>query len=307
MGGAHGHLCFEVARAFRAVHRLDDTASPYRDGHAGSVGPEVGQRAAVTAVYLGFGVLALNASHDYEARGHHDGYAAITTWRHSFAGDLPLVPLAWCLAVQTVVRGPTDPTVAVALRELRPNQGASHQRAAMALQACRDALLDQLALPPPARWPAARAADASVLTDDPTDRELEAEEAAQEHADAAARAALGVYRVAEKRGGILMSGVALLTGPLLPVLLNIRSSDPLYVLGGTGLVLAGYYGLYRLLGHRYRCSTLSCSHALRPADERCPGCGVTVVGDIAAGRDELDVPQPSDLDADWEDDEAPQA
>lgn len=293
-----GSLCFEVARAFRARHRLDEVHSPYRGDIAEDPGV-VEQLAAVTAVYLGFGVLAANAAHSYEARGQMDGYMVSTEWRHTFAGGLPEEVLGWALAFRTLLRGKRGDRKAI-IKHLSANPRAAFQEAQEAqetqedLRDDREASLAKLGLPPESDWPAPREPDVAELLIEDADADLEGaerdlDEAVEEAEDENRRTRL-VYGVRQK-------GVSpMLYVPL--ALFSLVVYIPAEGLTGTqtgGMIGAALFfaAAYLYLSTRVtvHCSGSECLSTIPREAARCPGCGYRVGKSVASRAEALDLPR----------------
>ncbi len=290
-----GFLCFETGHAFRASRRLDELSTPYRDRI--SEDPEViDQLAAVTAVYLGFGVLAANAAHTYTSGGKLEGNWAYTYWKHSFAGALPFDAIAWVLALQTVVRASSDVELARVRGALRPNAKKAFDVARRELAGTRDALREELGLPCDDAWPVERTANLAPLPLDAADEALARAEIAEgealavlEREDIARRL---VYRVPERRLGKAafvgsLSSFAVFFGTVL------GTGSAAAGLGVAAAVLLST-GFIVAMGLAFRCSDGDCRAVIPEDAERCPRCGARVGGEAASRADALDLPSYDD-------------
>lgn len=83
----------ETSRAWRRVHGLREEEADVEEALVD-----------VTSVYLGFGVLATNGTHHYEASGQQVGGYAITRWSHSYVGVLGAEAMCLLLGLQIVAR-----------------------------------------------------------------------------------------------------------------------------------------------------------------------------------------------------------
>ncbi|HEY1553729.1 MAG TPA: hypothetical protein VGF94_02790 [Kofleriaceae bacterium] len=134
--GLVGTLAHEVAHAYRTMyeHRVPDHALEER-------------LTDLTTVFLGFGVLTVNASQRF--RSGSSG-AGASWYSRAEGGYLSMQSMSYLLAAQVVARG--EPAGDVG-RLLTPNQRACFKAAYKELGA-RDALLGRLGLPPAASVPA---------------------------------------------------------------------------------------------------------------------------------------------------------
>jgi hypothetical protein len=131
-------LSYQVARAFRAVHRLGDDAQ-------GEV-----HLIDVTAVYLGFGVIGTNGAFLYRSRG--SGMHGIH-WSERHLGDSTAGEMAYLLAAQMVARRSEDEVRRVT-SALETTQADLFRRAVAELDPFRPRLLADLGLPTEWSWPA---------------------------------------------------------------------------------------------------------------------------------------------------------
>jgi hypothetical protein len=271
-----GIAAHEVGRAF--VGWLARDGHPFRTiPDDGLPSPAIG---SLATVYLGLGVVAINAAFHSRAGGRIDGSMASYSAAISRAGGLDVDDLAFLLAVQAEVRDDVIP----ALDSLRPTQTERVATWRAVLEGHEDELRQRLGLDgaddgrataldrPPAPRPVAIAADLDEVT-----------LAKRNHGRR-------VFRVPHTR----LRPHALL-GALLGLLGGAAAAGRLPG-GMAGLFMAimigttaGGFAIGRAIGRPrrvYRCAT--CESFLEATAAVCPVCGGTVAGDIAHHRDRLD-------------------
>jgi hypothetical protein len=128
--GLIGTLAHEVAHAYRSAYDLRDADHAIEE-----------RLTDLTTIYLGFGILTVNASQRFESGRQGAGGS---WYRHSERGYLAMQAMSFLLAAQNVARG--DPPAPIA-RALAPNQRACFKAACKQLGA-RDALLARLGVQP---------------------------------------------------------------------------------------------------------------------------------------------------------------
>lgn len=268
-----GHAVQAIAEAYRAVHRLDARPHGYRDAPEDEEDEQADALASVTAVYLGFGVLAARDAHRYEASGFLDGRTAHTSWSHEFVGGLPTESLAWLVALQTRLRDEPTAEVKAIEKVLPANAEVAFRRAREALASRLDATREILGL---AALPEPRPRDVLPLPSDPEgDARAEASWGEEDH-----EVERHVYRVPlpGPRAAAAIGGFAVaLVGEIFLA--------PRYGTSAASLVLLVIPALAVALAsvRRPRCS--SCRTRLPAALERCRGCDGIVVGEVASLRD----------------------
>jgi hypothetical protein len=270
-----GIAAHEVGRAFAGWIA--------RDGHPFRAIPEDGlpsrETGSLATVYLGLGVIAVNAAYHSRAGGSVTGSVAYHAHAIGRAGGLDVDDLAFLLAVQAEVRDDVLP----ALASLRPTQTEAVAAWRAVLEDHEDELEQLLGLddasrlaPAPDRPPAPRPVaieagfDETVLTKHNHGRR--------------------VFRVAETRlrghavvGALLglIGGVAVLggLGPVGPGVTLAVGLAPVVMGFAFGCAVGGTRTLYR-------CAT--CESFLDAAAADCPACGGTIAGDIANRNQRLD-------------------
>ena len=142
-------LCYEAALAFVATRQA---AHPYRGGDrpADAVSQKDHEQAAAATVFLGLGLITVNAAHAFHQDGEIVGNMAVTYRTHMILGALPAGDLSFLLAVQLCLRGTSVSAAAPLLRQLQPNQAQAVRRWLAALGGSRDALRTRLGFPEPA-------------------------------------------------------------------------------------------------------------------------------------------------------------
>lgn len=265
-----GIAAHEVGRAF--VGWLGRDGHPFRaTPDEGLPGPAIG---SLATVYLGLGVIAINAAYYSRAGGKGDGTHSHAIGR---AGGLDVDDLAFLLAVQAEVRDDMLP----ALDSLRPTQTEAVATWRAVLEDHEDELRRLLGLndgaddsPAPDRPPAPRPVTIAAAFD-------EAVVTKPNHGQR-------VFRIPETRmrGRNGLGVMICVAGGALAVLA--LPSIVLRVVIGFAAVVAGLaFGTSPFATHRlYRCAT--CASFFDATAAVCPGCGGTIAGDIAHRRDRLD-------------------
>jgi hypothetical protein len=262
-----------------------------------------GRLVDVTAVFLGFGIVATNAAYRYRASGEFDGYVATTRWSHSEIGALSPQAMAYLLALQLVARDARASERRAVSRQLETNQ-ASYFDAA-----CREhdheALRDALALPDPGAWPARRAAPPEpegMLSR--LKRAAASPRAAVPRAIVTTSTATGgpntgraVFRVPHTRAGVGI-GVGMMTSFVPVIGLAVTGHAGLAIGSIAALSLAGAVIGSRM--RRHECSDADCGMILPvPAGgrQRCPRCGGTIAGTLQRGENRLEAEERLGLNA----------
>ena len=267
-----GHLVFEAGHAHRASQSLDTDEAPYRD-RVDADDDVVDQRAAVTAAYLGFGIIAANAAHRYESKSPSRDLVTHADYAHKSAGSLSPDALAWLLALQVVVRGQGDKSVRAALA---PNQRAAFKAAVDALTPRRDELVEALGLPDAAEWPEPQSLDLEELTVEDADVELYEREAEREEKTKRKRKGATVYRVDTTRPWAQVIIVAIIAGGIVgPVTHAVTGVG---VIGWIAQIVVTVLVAVWLRGPRPdECSDTGCRAELPANAESCPSCGARIV------------------------------
>jgi hypothetical protein len=262
-----GTLAHEVGVA--AARQLAATDSPYRPVPAGPPDQEMLRRGSVAAVYLGLGVLAVNAAFQEYAGGAYKanlGYAPI---EHDIikSGYLAMDSLAFLVAVQAVVRGSGMP------EGLRGPQADAVRAWLGALAGRGAALCALLGLSEATTGTEPARADPSPLPDLPAEKLVVIDETEHEEAR--------VFRVRYSRASTgLLAGTAI--GATIALVAGSGALVALWavVLCATIGVTAGK----RKLVHR--CS--DCLTVIQRDDTNCPRCDGLLVGELAHRDDRLD-------------------
>jgi hypothetical protein len=272
-----GFLSFEMGHAFRASRSLDSDAVPYRD-QVDAEEAVVEQLAAVTAVYLGFGVIATNAAHAYVSENPVHDLATHADYAHSMAGGLSADRLAWLLAVQSVVRDEGRKAVGHVRAALSPNQRAVFVAALKTLTPLRPALQTLLGLPDADAWPRPTKLDLADLELEEADAELaeQEENEAEAEAEAHGRSNRTVYPVDRTRPWLQVIIVSMFIGAFFGqaalMVTGIGLFGWIFQIGGFVLAVT-WLRLPRLP----ECSETSCRAEIPVHDEVCPSCGAEVV------------------------------
>jgi hypothetical protein len=266
------HLVFEAGHAFRACKNLDTDEAPYRD-RVDAADDVVEQRAAVTAVYLGFGIIAANAAHHYESKAPARDLQTHADYHHKMVGSLAPEAIAWLLALQVVVRGSGEETVRQALS---PNQRAAFSAAIKELEPRRDALIDALGLTGEAEWPSPASVDLDELEVEEADVELFERQAARDAEANEKRKRSTVYPVDTTRPWSQVIIVALIAGGIVGPI--VYGATGVGILGWIFQIATAVLIAVWLRGARPpECSDTGCRATLPEGADTCPGCGARIV------------------------------
>lgn len=274
-----GHAVHAIAHAFHDAHQVGARPLGYRDApdSDGEGDAELDARVGVTAVYLGFGVLAAREAHRYSAEGMLDGGAVHTAWRHDLIGEISAEGLAWLVALQTLLCDESTAEVKAIERVLPPNPQAAFRRARRDLAGQLDTLRERLGL---VALPERKPRDVVALADDP-EGDARAEAAWN---GAGSETETLVYRVPLPGPRLLAAIGGFVPGLLLEGLISRRyghwAAIPLLGIPALAVLLASV--------RRPRCS--SCRTRLPREATTCRGCGGIVAGDASSLRDVLDRP-----------------
>jgi len=277
--GLAAALSHEVAHAFRHHHGLvvDDEA-------------EEEQLTDVTTVFLGFGVLTLNASYRYRAAGELIGTMTVTTWSHSSMGYLPPEELAFLLAVHAAVRELAGSAVREIKSALETNQAAYFLSDLRKLGDRREEIVRRLRVPDRRLWPPAPGMEqltGPIAGEPRVEGDASEEYFTDEPPERMQAVGKPVFRVRKDRkavgafGGAVLGGlVSLALGAAFP-----GAGMGFYLLVFVTLIAVG---LAVGVGFKYYvCSNMDCEHRLGAEDERCGFCGGTVSGTIAHASERL--------------------
>ena len=267
-----GALCFEIARAYLEAQRLVD---PYRGAPGDALDPhskEARVQAAVATIYLGFGPLAIEASHSYRASGEIVGNMAVSRWSHAFVGALPTADLTFLFAVQLVLRGEDEQAIARLLRSLNTEQAQDVRAWIDELTPARDALATRLRLPLPLELP-----NTLPLADaPPLDAAVEEQLRSVEERHRKPLANVTVHRSYERKT-VSDAMIGAILGMIVGVPLGIWASEQL-AFALLSLAVGGIGGaLYSRRHHQYSCS--ACAMILLPSEPSCPQCGARFEGE----------------------------
>jgi hypothetical protein len=289
-------LAHECAHAYREFHGL---------GRKVRLAEEA--LTDLTAVYLGFGVLTLNASYRYRAWGEMRGFEAVTRWTHETQGYLSPQVLAFALATVVVIRD-LDPAARDRILErLEPNQRAYLKKALAHLGERRAELLERLRIPPASEWPApdqAKERQTRQLTRAPL---VGHDETRRSQAPAPPpNQGQAVFRIRRGRGvewALRGFGVGL----ALFIAMCIWTSVPGLgvLLWGIIIAISAGYGADKTYDV---CSDPECNEVLSPEAKLCQGCGGTIAGRINAKtqRQQFEAKQAAEAEED-DADESPRA
>jgi hypothetical protein len=249
----------------------------YRDRHTLAVRDrDVEEKLTdLTAVFLGFGVFLLNASHRVDSGGYAETGERLLYQRHSL-GYLSPAEFALLLAAQVAARG-LDARARRSVREaLSPNHARLFELGVQELSEDLEGLRRQLGLPAASEWPPAwpLAAD---------DLDLDELEVVHPRAPAASATTGGAisFRVIQSQAA-LYGVLALFACLLLGALLNLKGG-PWLGLFALGLLAGGVWGSARKV---HSCS--ACRGRLHLDDARCAKCGASLVGSIDSFDERLE-------------------
>ncbi len=260
-------LAHEVAHAFRHHHRLVVQDHDVEE-----------QLTDLTAVYLGFGVFLLNASHHVKTGGYGESGQRMA-YERTALGYLAPEEFAFLLAAQVAVRE-SPPSVRRALEKaLSPNQARLFEMGCKELRGDEAELLRRdLRIPLRAQWPTpVDTADFIRRGDGATADIVEPRDPDTDSARAKAKIAFRV-KGAPAWVPVLACGAV---APLLGLAVDTRGVW-LGVWIGCGLLIGG------LLGARQRAPTCSDCRAGVVDPGRCAYCGARFVGDIRSRADRLE-------------------
>ncbi|MGE0789577.1 MAG: hypothetical protein AB7S26_28150 [Sandaracinaceae bacterium] len=284
-------LAHEVARVYyRLFGGRDRGDHPYRlkppkptqalspDDEASVAAVE--EEVSLTAVYLGFGLLAAIGSHQHKAQSRIEGRTVSSRWVHRSVGALAPDEACFLLALQAVVRDLDDSVIAGWRKALTADPATMLARFVKELRPRADEIRKQLGVPAADDASRITHVELTALDDDgwtPAELARDEEEAPLEFA-VFRRRTHGAWK------GLLVTGGLGVAGFLGAAIGADDLLEPVLIAGGA-LTGAGF-----LVGRFVRGPDL-CSRceATIPADaSRCPGCGGVVKGELRGSQNHLD-------------------
>jgi hypothetical protein len=258
-------LAHEVTHAYRHEHGL---VVQDRDAEE--------QLTDLTAVYLGFGIFLLNASHLMSTGGYSEGGDRLLYERQSL-GYLSPAQFALLLSAQVVARGATPNDVKAIRKHLSPNQAQLFGLGVAQLGADVSSLRARLGIPidleTPKPWLV------TLPSDDEADSAIEIVESEAEpvHPNVAGPVAFRVLQT--QTLPICLAG--LFASFMLGIVLDFRGNAWFILLGVGG-------GLFAFAGSLRRADWCSgCRARLTADNSRCPKCGLWIVSTIDRYDDRL--------------------
>jgi hypothetical protein len=269
-----GTLAHELGVAHAVTHRKE-AVDPYRAGD----GPELLveerdlERGSIATVYVGLGVVAINAAfQQYSRDGRFNGAYVPLEYDVLRAGYVPMSELAYAVAVQAVVRGTGVPDGL---------SGPQHDEVSAwhaALRGTADELRDRLGIAADAKGPPARPV---VVPFDDVNLEDEAEPARNSIA----------FRWRTHRGGLgFIVGAAVGAGT---AIIAAAAAPTMGIVFGAAAV--GYIAGRRVLVPR--CS--ACATVVAATAATCRRCGAAFHGDIDSLNERLEAEERLRDDAMW--------
>jgi hypothetical protein len=268
-----GVMAHEVAHAYRLHHQIPEAETR----------EEEELLTDVTAVYLGFGILAANNSHRYRSAGWNDGWTSYQSWSTNQAGYLTPQAFAFLLALQVQARGVQEKRLVT--DHLEANQAACLKAALAAIEKWKEELPEKLGLTGAAPAPGEHRLE-EILRPLP-----KVAKPRQYEADSRFNRGDIVFRLKRRhpvRAAFLGGFAGLLAGFLVFLALEADGWKPGPIVALS--LLAGIAGMM-LLERRNRrevCSDNECEADLPPDAETCPGCAGRIVGVINSSADRLD-------------------
>lgn len=258
-----GTAAHELGVAHAALNR-PGSANPYREPQASELTVEERDlaRGSIATVYLGLGVLAINASfQEYSRPGRFNGAYSPLEYDVLRAGYVPMSELAFLLAVQAVVRGalgapaglepPQRDEVVAWISALRPQAAELRTRLGIPRdQAAGDTRPTAVAFP-----------DVDLADDPPPVRKT-------------------AFRWRTHRGGVGFVAGAVIGVGMATAIASAQVS-PLLAIGGAGI---GH-----VVGRRVRVPRCSgCASVVAATATSCVHCNAALRGDIARLSDRLE-------------------
>jgi hypothetical protein len=263
--GMAGLMAHEVAHAYRALHALVEEDRDLEE-----------RLTDLTTVYLGFGVLTVNASHRYRASGEVVGGHTLTRYSHERLGYLSPQAMSFLLGAQVVARALPGGERRRLAGLLETNQ-ASFFRTATRLLETGD-LRERLPLP--IILPTPRSPDVGPL---PPDDLPDAPEALVP-ARPAPNEGRPVFRIARTRAA-RGAGIGVLVMMCVGVPVALAAESAAVGLASPIAVVVG--ALVGRLRRRDVCADPTCEAEISREATICPGCGGTVRGRLRSARDRL--------------------
>jgi hypothetical protein len=248
--GIVGAMCHEIAHAWRNYHRLEHWEHDLEE-----------RLTDLSTIYLGFGVLTVNASYRYRATSDSDLSSRSS---HQQLGYLSPQEMSFLLAVQIVARDLSKTERKVIISFLEPNQRAYVKEAIRHLEKQREQLLQELKLP-------------TQKTSEPRTFAI-----ASKSTKGQFNLFLPVFRVPVDRNmGVLFLGVGL--GALVAVMSQWVYS--LLWLSALLFVTSSLIGfLLSKRERRYICSDARCNAEILPTATTCSCCGGQISGTLTSQR-----------------------
>lgn len=264
-----------VAHAYRALRGI--TVKDVSDEQ---------RRIDVTAVYLGFGRLTVDAAHRYVSRGGRQ--------QPTRQGLLSPRAVAYLLGLQLVARGVDRRGVKAIAGALQSNQGAFLRRAVEHAQGLEPPVAGALGIGPREAWPPAPdlAALTGPLADDDDGDDAQEGDAPPPEDDrgiVGANAGKPVFRV-ERRAGARVARTLAMAAMMLGGLATRPQMGEALTMGQVAIaaVILGVVGFaVGSLFRETRCSEPKCGAPLKPAMTACPRCGGEIRGTIRHPRERL--------------------
>ena len=289
-------LAHEVAHAYRDRHGLVRS------------GEEEELLTDLTTVYLGFGVLTLNAAHRYSASGSIDGSYITTTYSHQTFGYLSPQSLAYLLALQCVAGQWSAKQIKRVTAHLSANQATFFKKALKVVQARDASDLRELraTLPPIDEEPEARAQKVRALDEA---RHIVYDIIAEVRAldetrhivdDLIAEVSVDAPRTGFNRGrptfrvrrhhGYLFGSIGAFLGLAGAILVyKVFSPSAGFFVYAMTIVVFCYLSYWVGSGRTYDvCSDRECEKQLPPEATRCPRCGGNISGVIKNANERLE-------------------
>jgi hypothetical protein len=272
-------LCHESCHALRRHHEIELS---HRDREE--------EATDLTGVFVGFGVLLLNAADQYATSGHLVGTMVYTKIHKGRLGYLSPIAFAFLLAVQAIVRQSSKKEVRALAGHLTANQRAMFEKALDELEGQRAFLLDRLSMSDPSTWPAPRTepvlVDLGIDEDAPlsvrADQEdVEEEEEGDRYVFRMVADASGRYRVVGLGLGTILGGIA-------GVKIGLDSNAAVIA----SALVPGMVGWFagQSVGRKKCEDTCSwCDRALGALDERCERCRARIVAAVRSVEERLDL------------------
>lgn len=267
-------------------------AEAWRRHHGMPTGDDANaqRRLDVTAIYLGFGRLTVDAANRY----HTVATANLRSrGSRSRLGVLSPQALAFALAAIVVARGSSAAERRSIAKNLQPNPSAFFRAALERLDGASPPVVERLGLPAKTTWPPPLSEEVltAPLADDDDDAEVE-EEDPDRHAE---KGVVGmnvgkpVFRVQRSKAARLgkMLALPVVTMGMLAARMQVGVDIPLWEFGAAAAVLGAMgLGIGRFLPDS-RCSEPKCGAELSADANVCPRCGGEVSGVIAHPRERL--------------------